>query len=327
MNMCIFSYGSCLLLIACLGTLWFIVLCGERGWFRNALAGWKAMDPATRIVMVVLCAYCTVKAQKPSGTEGGGTNAPQETAQQASAVSRLPSSPNGTRTSTDADEALSGSRTASAGPSRIVFQSTLASDPSAVPVFIGEPGWITPAAVSAIPKLNALSFDGAGPDIPSPVCLTNATNAAVQTVVLAVRGNAADLATLVDAPVTARIRIAAEGCPEPDMTAAERALTVSLTPGQWQVAEVDFDLPAGLPEVFFGGSAGRPEWLRNWRGEIAEVVAFNTTPDEDARAGVANYLAVRWGIGGYPANARQRQAAIDAGLNYGSTWGTLLFFK
>jgi hypothetical protein len=322
------SYGCYLLLIAGLGTLWLIVLCGEHGWFRNALAGWKAMNPVTRIVMAVLCAYCTVSAQKTASTEGGGsTNAPQATAQQESAGSRLPSSPNGTLTVTAEDGELSGTRVASAGPSRIVLQSTLASDPSAVPVFIGEPGWITPAVVSATPKLNALSFNGAGPDIPSPVCFTNATNAAVQTVVLAVRGNAADLATLVDAPVTARVRIAADGCPEPDMTAAERALTESLTPGQWQIAEVDLDRPASLPEVFFGGSSGRPEWLRNWRGEIAEVVGFSTTPGGDARAGVANYLAARWGFRGHPATPAQREAAVAAGLHYGLVWASVLIVK
>ena len=208
-----------------------------------------------------------------------------------------------------------------------MLQSALAADPAAVPVFANDPGWTAPAAVAATPELDALSFDGSGPGIPSPVCFTGATNAAVRTVILAVRGSATNLATLADAPEAARLRIAADGDPGPDMTDAERALTESLTPDQWQIAEIDFEEPASLDGVYFGGSAGRPEWLRNWRGEIGEVVGFNTPPDGDVRAGVANYLAIRWGVGGHPANAEQRQAAIAAGLNSGHVWGTVLFFK
>ena len=313
------------------------------------LAQSRAMPPATRIFLLVLCAYFTVIAQKPAAPEGGGTNAaqgaaqqagaegggaagsPQTAAQQASAESGGSAFENDAVMGTAAGGAASGTRpgllAVSPEPSRVVLQSMLAADPAAIPVFAGQPGWAAPAAVAATPELDALSFDGTGPDIPSPVCFTNAPNAAVQTVILAVRGSAAELATLADAPETARIRIAADGDPEPDMTDAERALTESLTPGQWQVAEIDFDEPASLDGVFFGGSAGRPEWLRNWRGEIAEVVGFSTPPDGDVRAGVANYLAIRWGIGGYPASAEQRQAAIGAGLNCGHVWGTILFFK
>jgi len=309
------------------------------------LAQSRAMPPATRIFLLVLCAYFTVIAQKPAAPEGGGTNAAQGSVQQAVAEGEGADMPQAADRQTSGDSAFendavmgaaaggaaSGTRpgllAVSPEPSRVVLQSMLAADPAAIPVFAGQPGWAAPAAVAATPELDALSFDGTGPDIPSPVCFTNAPNAAVQTVILAVRGSAADLATLADAPETARIRIAADGDPEPDMTDAERALTESLTPGQWQVAEIDFDEPASLDGVFFGGSRGRPEWLRNWRGEIAEVVGFSTSPGGDVRAGVANYLAIRWGFGGYPANAEQRQAAINAGLNSGHVWGTILFFK
>ena len=343
--MCISSYGLCFFLITGLWALWLAVLCAERKWFREMLSPWRAMSRATRIFMLALCVYYTVKAQKPAAPEGGGTNAAQGSVQQAVAEGEGADMPQAadrqtsgdsafetdTAVGTAAGRAASGTRSGLLAvfsePSRVVLQSALADDPTAIPVFADEPGWAAPFAVAATPELDALSFDGAGPGIPSPVCFTGATNAAVQTVILAVRGSATNLATLADAPETARLRIAAEGDPVPDMTAAERALTESLTPDQWQVAEIDFDEPANLAVVFFGGSAGRPEWLRNWRGEIAEAVGFSTSPDGDVRAGVANYLSIRWGFGGHPANAQQRQAAINAGLNSGHVWGTILFFK
>ena len=40
------------------------------------------MDPLTTAVMAVMCAYCTVKAQKAGNANAGGTNAPQMAAQQ-----------------------------------------------------------------------------------------------------------------------------------------------------------------------------------------------------------------------------------------------------
>jgi hypothetical protein len=208
-----------------------------------------------------------------------------------------------------------------------VLQSTLAADPSAVPVFLGEPGWTAPAVVAATPRLAALSFDGAGPDIPSPVCFTNLAGVTVRTVMLVVRGAPADLATLADSPEPARLRIAPEGYPAPAMTAAERALTEGLTPGRWQIVELDFAQPVELSSLFFGGSAGRPGWLRNWRGEIAEAVCFDAPPGGDVRAGVAGYLSLRWGFRGHPTTPAQRAAAISAGLHYGIVWGSVFILK
>jgi hypothetical protein len=217
---------------------------------------------------------------------------------------------------------------APAAPARVVLQSTLAADARAAAVFAGQPGWAPPASNAVTPKLRALSFDGAGPGIPSPVCFTNLPGAAVRTVILAARGSAADLATLVDAPETARLRIAREGGAEPGMTAAERSLAEQFSPGQWRVFEIGFSRDTPLAGLFFGGSAGRPEWARNWRGEIAEAVCFGAPPDADTRAGVAHYLALRWGIAGVPpATAAQRQAAAGAGLHCGLVWATVFIVK
>jgi len=160
-----------------------------------------------------------------------------------------------------------------------------------------------------------------------PAAFTNNPDTLVQTVMLAAVGDAADLATLVDAPETARIRIAAEGCAAPRMTPLEQSLTTQFVPAQWFVAEIDFECPVPLGSLAFGDTAGRPLWMRGWQGEIAEAVCFGVPPCGDVRAGVANYLAVRWGFHGYRATHAQRQAAIGAGLNYGLVWGTVIIVR
>ena len=176
---------------------------------------------------------------------------------------------------------------AAAGPSRVVFQSALGTLP--------------------------VSF--AGSETP------------VSTIMLAAIGDAADLATLADAPETARIRIVQEGEAEPLMTAMEQSLTAQFVPAQWLVAEVDFTAPVPLGALLFGDTAGRPLWGRGWQGEIAEIVCFDAPPGADVRAGVANYLAVKGKFYGYRATPAQRQAAIAAGLNYGLAWGTLIIVR
>lgn len=323
-------YGWWLLPIGILWAAWFIVLCRERGWFRGGTNDLRSMGPLTGAVMAMLCVHCTLKAQKPgnANTGGGGTNAPQMTAPQQSGGSVAPSSANGTvrqqaAPSQTQDAPQAALLNSPATPSRVVFQSTPASDPRATTAFGAEPGWGMPAAVPVTPKLNAVSFGGGGTNTPSPVCFADTETVTVQTLILATRGDSADLATLVDAAGTARLRVSQEA----EMSGAERSLTEQFRPGRWLTVEIDFETPEELPGLFFGGSAGRPEWSRNWRGEIAEIVGFDTPPDADVRAGVADYLAVRWGFGGHPATPEQRQAAISAGLHYGLVWGSVFILK
>jgi len=205
------------------------------------------------------------------------------------------------------------------GPARVVYQSFLAHDPSAVAAFTGEPGWAAPAAAAVTAKLDALSFGGSGAGVPSPVRLADAAGVAARTVFLAARGSAAALATLLDAPEPARL-CGADGAGE--------ALAGLFVPDAWRVFAVDFEEEADLGSLFFGGSAGRPEWRREWRGEIAEVVCFDAPPDADVRAGVAHCLALRWGAKGVPpATDAQRRAAAAAGLHAGGVWGTLVILR
>lgn len=212
------------------------------------------------------------------------------------------------------------------GPCRVVFQSTPASDPRAEAAFGGEPGWGWAGLTAAAPGLDAVSFAGDAADTPPPLRF-GAETSAIRALMLVSRGEPADLATLVDGAAAFRLRLAPDGGPAPDAGAAEGALTAQFLPGRWQVVTLGLAEPSGLAGLFFGGSAGRPEWRRNWRGEIAEIVGFDAPPDADVRAGVANYLAVRWGFGGHPATPGQRQAAVDAGLRYGLVWGSVLFVK
>ena len=283
------------------------------------------MDPLTTAVMAVMCAYCTVKAQKAGNANAGGTNAPQMAAQQQYGGSAASSLADGTARLQAGRQA--GPMNASSEPSRVVFQSTPAYDPRTATAFGAEPGWGSPAAVPATPDLDAVFFGDSGTNTPSPVFFADTETVNVQTLIIATRGDPADLATLIDAPGTARLRIAADGGRVAEMSGAERSLTEQFLPDQWLTAEIDFETPENLSGLFFGGSAGRPEWARNWRGEIAEIVGFDTPPDADVRAGVANYLSIRWGYGGHPATPEQRQAAINAGLHYGLVWGSVFILK
>ena len=148
------------------------------------------MGPLTSVVMAVLCAHCTLKAQKPgnANTGGGGTNAPQMTATQQNVGSAAPSSANGDAGQQAAPQ--SSLLNAPAGPSRIVFQSTPAYDTRTTTAFGTEPGWGVPAAVPVTPKLNAVSFGG-GTNTPSPVCFAGTETVTVQTLILATRGHPA----------------------------------------------------------------------------------------------------------------------------------------
>ena len=194
--------------------------------------------------------------------------------------------------------------------------------------FTNETGWCLPLAVPVTPQLSALSFVGNATNPASPVCFSNTDSITVQTLMFATRGEAADLATLADAPETARLRLVSDGIRQTEPTPAEQSLTLQFIPLQWQLVAVDFGSPANLPEMFFGGTAGRPVWNRCWQGELAEVVGFNTPPDAELRAGVANYLAIRWGLGPHPASPSQRRAAIEAGLeHYGLVWGSLFLLR
>ena len=188
------------------------------------------------------------------------------------------------------------------GPSRVVFQSSLA-------------------------------FSGG-----APVCFTNPPGTSVQTILLATKAAPADLATLIDAPEAARIRVAQyDGWILPAMSAVEQSLTGQLTTGTGEftdrgvVVEVCFQNPVPLASLTFGDSGVRPEWGRLWRGEIKGVVCFDAPLDnEDVRAGVSNWLALRGKFEkGHPyaATSAQRQAALEAGLKSGVDWATVIVIR
>ena len=176
-------YGFFLTAIVSRWLAWILVLCWERGCFRGVWAELRNMSPLTRAVMAVLCAYCTVIAQKPSNAGSGGTGGSGETAQtsetsgpvseaselvpaeEESVLSRQQSTGEPTQPQT-----LIQSPAAPEEPSRVVFQSAPASDTRTAVAFGGETGWGTPAAVPVTSELESLSFDGGATNVPSPVC-------------------------------------------------------------------------------------------------------------------------------------------------------------
>lgn len=280
------------------------------------------MPPSTKAAMAVLCAYCTVVAQKPSNVNNTATAVLPDTGQLTGGVVVQQQRTQPSISLTQGEQLSLQSE-----PSRIVLQATFVTDPRVMVCFNNEPGWCSPLAVPVTPTLSALSFTGNATNTASPVCFSNTETVTVQTLMLATRGDAADLATLADAPETARLRLVSDGSLQTEPGPVEQSLTQQFVPEQWQIVAVDFDAPVYLAGMTFGGSAGRPEWCRNWRGEISEIVGFDRLPDADIRAGVANYLAIRWSLASYPASPGQRLAAINAGLDYGLVWGSVLFFK
>lgn len=172
-------HGFYLTAIMSLWAVWFFALCRERGWFCGVWTDLKNMDPVGRAVMVFLCAYCTVIAQKPSNANSGGNGAggqsnpaqetsvpmdEEEAAQQPEAPAaesrQQPGEPSCPQTFIQSPEAP-------AETSRVVFQSAPASDARTEAAFGGETGWASPAAVPVMPALAALSFDGGGTNVPS----------------------------------------------------------------------------------------------------------------------------------------------------------------
>jgi hypothetical protein len=283
------------LLILLMFGVCFLIRAIEKGWLQECFDDYRqlvrSMSPLSLTLAVSFALWMTVSAQKRSGD--GGNNEGGHLARGLD-----PASENGGE---PPDSTTAGMPSL---PSRVVFQ--------AKPDFNGG----------------------------APVNFTN-ENIFVQTVMLATKTETAtDLATLVDVTVpysreVARLRVAHEGVSAPRMTAAERQLTGQFfsDTGQfttgWVVVEITFGAPVPLDALHFGNTAGRAAWQRGWGGPVREVVCFNTPPCGDVRAGVGNYLAVRWGFAGYPytATLAQRQAAVDAGLNYGVAWGTLILVR
>ena len=257
-------------------------------WAEDVRQQIRAMGPAGFTFAVAITAGLTITAQKRTGdgTDTFGVRGPDPAFESGG---NSPPPPRG----------------GASGPARVVFQA----------------------------DLSAAFASGA------PVCFTNEPDTLVRFIMIAAMADApADLATLVDVTVpysweTARIRAAPEGGPPPRMTAAEASLTGQFLSwagqfeaGQWRVAEIAFDAPVPLHALHFGNSAGLAEWQRHWRGAIKGVVCFGAPPGTDVRAGVANFLALRGGFPGFPykATPAQRQAAIDAGLNHGLAWSTII---
>jgi hypothetical protein len=95
------------------------------------------MNPLTRAVMAVLCAFFTVKAQKTGNMNaggGGGTNAlPMAALQQNDASAPVPVAEDDARQQAAPSEIPDSPQplNATSEPSRVVFQSTPASDPAA----------------------------------------------------------------------------------------------------------------------------------------------------------------------------------------------------
>ena len=165
-----------------------------------------------------------------------------------------------------------------------------------------------------------------------PVCFTDQPHALVQTVMLATKAAAADLATLIDVTVPgsmdlARLRTVRGGGPE--ISATESSLTTQFTPGTWQVITIDLPDPVPLDALHFGGTAGLPEWQRGWQGTVSGIVCFDTPPCADARAGTASLLALRGGFPGAPYRSThaQKMAAARAGLKYGVDWATVIIIR
>ena len=212
--------------------------------------------------------------------------------------------------------------------SRVVFQACPATDARFVAAFQGEPGWEVPAVVTYPQnRMSTVSFTGDSLPLPAPLYAAAASNILVQTVMIAARGAASDLATLLDAQEPVALRVVNDGGSMHATNGNEKRVAATFVAERYRVLQLDFAGPFVLSDLFFGGAAGRPEWRCNWQGEIAEVVGFDQTPGADVLHGTANYLANRWNAGPHPASSAQRAAAKAAGLDIGDVWMTTIMVR
>lgn len=213
---------------------------------------------------------------------------------------------------------------------RVILQARPATDNRFQILFEDEPGWISPACVPH-PRsgMSVASFAANELETPSPLKVFQMTNILVTTLMICARSEAADLSTLIEGATPAMLRVISDGGSmiEHDSDVDIDSLADAFIEGRYRVFTVDFAEPVPLSDLFFGGSVGRPEWRRNWQGEIAEIIGFDIAPDTDIHCGTANYLANHCSGGSYPATSKQRAAAKAAGLYTGSTWMTIIMIR
>jgi hypothetical protein len=190
-------------------------------------------------------------------------------------------------------------------------------------------------------RFHAVSFNGDGPSgggVPSPMAFGEGSDMPAAVIYAVVRSeDPAGYATLIDAPVDARLERRPAGTPylwqtEQQGNAAGYSVNgaegAGFSPSSaFQLVAVRFgaetDEHPSLHGLFLGGAVPSPRWGRNWRGEVGEVLVFPSEPTPEEENAVRHYAAVKWGVSVPHAASSDTPRILRAlGISDSSLFGT-----
>ena len=212
-----------------------------------------------------------------------------------------------------------------------------------VPFHGGSNGWasaVHAVAVSAVGRARfAASFNFPTNGIASPLAFAGAASQEVAHVFVVTRVAALDgfLPTLIDmSPRDLRLRRdrdsgawAFEGSPNCRVSVNGVDTDAFGVSPKFQLVEIDFEPAVGAGGLRLFNSAGRPEWKRNWRGDVGEVVACTEAPTRAQRQCLLNYFHAKWGV---PAAFDVRGVNVIGelkamGVDHGGVFATLVIVR
>ena len=166
-------------------------------------------------------------------------------------------------------------------------------------------GWTRAVAQNLASGRGRIDFAVAG--VASPLHAPDATGIVFYAFAVVRCEAAADLATLLDAPCSARFDpVAWPGDPWTLSTAqldAEAAYAVNgvatntfAGASGHQLVEVFWSAPVALDALYFGGAAASPAWNRAWSGELAELILLAAHPTAAERDALWFYANRKWGV-------------------------------
>jgi hypothetical protein len=99
--------------------------------------------------------------------------------------------------------------------------------------------------------------------------------------------------------------------------------------GQTQIVEADYGKSLFLRRIALGGTWGRREWERGWRGEFLEVIFWDTVPGDGVLLTARRYLDYKHGLNlDMPRpDMHQVNAAMATGLHTANLFSTIFMIR
>ena len=201
-------------------------------------------------------------------------------------------------------------------------------------------GWTSVVSRVSLPNSSrvAVSFNVATNAIISPLAFLGATTQACSYVFAVVRSPSLDhaLPTVMDAPhQDVRLRKARHTALWRFEASTFHHVSVNgldtdvFTPSQnFQLIEVTFTSPVKIGELFIGGAIPRPEWKRQWRGEISELIFLSDIPTPTQREALHDYAKRKWRVPVPHADGINAPWILsEMGINTDSVYATFIFIR